>query len=64
VFYLVFCFLILLAVPFRFLKFESGTGITPVNVEDTLVILAVPCGWAHLLFYARVATITVFILSY
>ena len=28
------------------------------NVEDTFVILAIPCAWMHLLFYARVATLT------
>lgn len=57
VFYLIFCILILVAIPFRFVKFDSS-GVTARGVEDTLVILAIPCGWVHLLFYARVVTVT------
>lgn len=54
VFYIIFCLFILVAVPFRFVQFDDAqTKITNRNVEDTFVILAIPCGWVHLLFYAR-----------
>ena len=59
VFYVIFCVLILIAVPFRFTTFENHDGtINNRNVEDTFVILAIPCGWFHLLFYARVFNFT------
>ena len=53
--YQLFCILIVLAVPFRFVTFKDSekTGIYPYNVEDTFVILAVPCGWCYMLFFAR-----------
>jgi hypothetical protein len=54
VFYMIFSILILVAIPFRFATFASADGsITNKGVEDTLVIIAIPCGWVHLLFYAR-----------
>ena len=55
VLYQLFCILVLLAVPFRFVSFpnSASTGITPANVEDTFIIIAVPCGWGYLLFFAR-----------
>jgi hypothetical protein len=54
VFYLIFSILILVAIPFRFATFTNADGtITNKGVEDTLVIIAIPCGWVHLLFYAR-----------
>ncbi|KAK6994962.1 transient receptor potential cation channel subfamily v member 6 [Biomphalaria glabrata] len=43
--YLVSCLLILACIPFRFLKLSS--------VEDILIILAAPCTWFFLLFFAR-----------
>ncbi|CAF0893285.1 unnamed protein product [Brachionus calyciflorus] len=59
VFYVIFCILILIALPFRFATFKNYDGtITNKNVEDTFVILAIPCGWFHLLFYARVINLT------
>ena len=57
VFYNLFCILIILAFPWRFI--DTGNSlITAKNVEDHFVILAIPCAWLHLLFYARVATLT------
>lgn len=55
VLYISFCILIITALPFRFLTFSDSehTGITPKNVEDALVILAIPMGWCYLLFFAR-----------
>lgn len=43
-----FCIFVLLALPFRFMTFAEAR-----TIEDTFVILAVPCGWMHLLLYAR-----------
>ncbi len=57
VFYNIFCILICLAFPFRFID-TGNENVTGKNVEDVFVILAIPCGWMHLLFYARVATLT------
>jgi hypothetical protein len=53
VFYTLFCILVLLAIPFRFVTLPTEVNITARNVEDTFVILAIPCAWMHLLFYAR-----------
>lgn len=53
-FYVIFGVLILAAVPFRFIAFSNAEKtMTNKHVEDTLVIIAIPCGWVHLLFYAR-----------
>lgn len=53
VFYLIFNILIMLAIPFRFIKVDIAK-----HIEDHFVILAIPCGWLHLLFYFRVLKIT------
>ena len=59
VFYNLFCILVILAFPWRFVTLGTTEGsITARNVEDTFVILAIPCAWMHLLFYARVMTLT------
>lgn len=48
-----FCVFVILAVPFRFTTFDDSR-----SIEDTFIILAVPCGWMHLLLYARVLKVT------
>ncbi len=53
VLYLTFDILILLAIPFRFVNFSEESSISAQNVEDAFLILAIPCGWCHMLFYAR-----------
>lgn len=58
VFYLAFNILLVLCVPFRFVTFSSGSTVTARNVEDTLFIICIPCGWMHILFYARVFPLT------
>lgn len=57
IFYNLFCILIILAFPWRFIN-TGNPLITAKNIEDHFVILAIPCAWMHLLFYARVATVT------
>ncbi len=54
-FYIVFCILIITAVPFRFVSFsnQDSSGIYPYQVEDQIVIVAVTCGWMYFLFFAR-----------
>jgi transient receptor potential cation channel subfamily V protein 6 len=39
--------------PFRFIRTDVAR-----NIEDNLVILAIPLGWLHLLLYFRVLKIT------
>lgn len=51
VFYNLFCILVILAFPWRFITLDGP--ISARHVEDTFVILAIPCAWMHLLFYAR-----------
>ena len=53
VLYLLFDLLILMAIPFRFVTFASSSSVSARTVEDTFVILAIPLGWSHLLFYFR-----------
>jgi len=56
--YLIFDFCILLAIPFRFVAFSGESSISPRDVEDAFLIIGIPCGWCHLLLYARVSDIT------
>jgi hypothetical protein len=53
VLYLLFDLMILMAIPFRFVTFDHSATVTSRAVEDTFVILAIPLGWSHLLFYFR-----------
>lgn len=61
VFYNIFCVLVILAFPFRFVD-TGNPQVTAKNVEDTFVILAVPCAWMHMLLYARLLIISLILI--